>query len=189
MRKLGFIVSEVAAVLLFSCSSQITVNVQTNGQGPAFELENIAGGTTKSADLRGNVSVVDIWATWCEPCITEIPKFNHLFEEYRNKDVRVVGITAVSPHDDIAPKAKQYGMKYTILVGDDAVVDGFGGVVGWPTTFVLTKDWAIYKKYVGALPDKEARIKKDIDTLLKEGDEGAAPSSPVIKTGPESRIE
>jgi len=41
-----------------------------------------------------------------------------------------------------------------------------GGVIGWPTTFVLTKDWTIYKKYVGALPDKEARIKKDIDTLL-----------------------
>ena len=166
MRKIGFVVSGLAAVALFSCSSDVRVNVQTNGQAPAFELENIAGGTTKSPDLKGKVSVVDVWATWCEPCITEIPKFNHLFEEYENKDVRVIGITAVSPHDDIAPKAKEYGMKYTVLVGDDAVVEGFGGVIGWPTTFVLTKDWTIYRKYIGALPDKEARIKKDIDTLL-----------------------
>jgi cytochrome c biogenesis protein CcmG, thiol:disulfide interchange protein DsbE len=166
MRKIGFVLGGVAAAVVLSCSSQVVVNVQTNGQAPAFELENIAGGTTGSADLKGKVSVVDIWATWCEPCITEIPKFNRLFNEYKDKDVRIVGITAVSPQDAIAPTAKQYGMKYTILVGDDTVVDGFGGVIGWPTTFVLTKDWTIYKKYVGALPDKEARIKKDIDTLL-----------------------
>jgi thiol-disulfide isomerase/thioredoxin len=166
MKKIGSILGGVAAALLLSCSSHVVVNVQTNGQAPPFELENIAGGTTRSADLKGKVSVLDIWAIWCEPCITEIPKFNRLFEEYKNNAVRIVGITAVSPHDDIAPKAKEYGMKYTILVGDDAVVDGFGGVTGWPTTFVLTKDWTIYKKYVGALPDKEARIKNDIDTLL-----------------------
>jgi thiol-disulfide isomerase/thioredoxin len=167
MRKIGFVLGGVAAAVLLSCSSQVVVNVQTNGQAPAFELENIAGGTTRSADLKGKVSVVDIWATWCEPCITEIPKFNRLFEEYKDNGVRIVGITAVSAHDDIAPKAKEYGIKYTILVGDDSVVDGFGGVIGWPTTFVLTKDGTIYKKYVGALPNKEARIKNDIDTLLR----------------------
>src|SRR5262245_51308219 len=119
MRKIGFVLGGVAAVVLLSCSSQVVVNVQTNGQAPAFELENIAGGTTRSADLKGKVSVVDIWATWCEPCIKEIPKFNRLFEEYKDNGVRIVGITAVSPHDDIAEKAKEYGIKYTILVADD----------------------------------------------------------------------
>ena len=57
-------------------------------------------------------------------------------------------------------------MKYMVLVGDDEVVDGFGGVIGWPTTFVVTQDWKIYKKYIGALPDKEKRIKQDIEKLL-----------------------
>src|SRR5262245_24409223 len=168
MRKIGLIAITLTASALLSCTSNVTVNVQSNGVGPDFELENIAGGTTKSADLKGKVSVIDIWATWCEPCITEIPKFNRLHDEYEDKDVQVLGITAVSPHDDIAPKAKEFGVKYTVLVGDDAVIDRFGGIIGWPTTFVLTKDWKIYKKYVGALPDKEARIKKDIETLRGE---------------------
>src|SRR5215475_1426974 len=166
MRKAWLAAAIITATALLSCTSKVPADAPGNKSAPEFELENIAGGTTRSADLEGKVSVIDIWATWCEPCIAEIPKFNRLFEEYKSKDVRVVGITTVSPHDDIAPKAKQYGMKYTILVGDDAVVDGFGGIIGWPTTFVLTKDWTIYKKYVGALPDKEARIKKDIDALL-----------------------
>src|SRR5207253_7717309 len=101
-----------------------------------------------------------------QPCISEIPKFNRLYDEYKDKDLRVVGITVLSPHSDIAPKASEFGMKYTVLVGNDAIIDGFGGVIGWPTTFVVTKDWKIYKKYVGALPNKQDRIKKDIETLL-----------------------
>jgi thiol-disulfide isomerase/thioredoxin len=166
MTKIGLVVAGLTAAALLSCKSDVAVNVPANAYGPAFELENIAGGTTKSAELKGKVAVIDIWATWCEPCIAEIPKFNDLHEKYKNKDVRVVGITAVSPHADIAPKVEKFGIKYTVLVGDDAVVDGFGGVIGWPTTFVLTKNWTVYKKYVGALPDKEARIKRDIETLL-----------------------
>jgi thiol-disulfide isomerase/thioredoxin len=156
----------VLVFALASCASTVNINIQTKGQAPDFELENIAGGTMKAADLNGKVSIVDIWATWCQPCISEIPKFNRLYEENKDKDVRIVGITVLSPHADIAAKAKEFGMKYTVLVGNDEIVDGFGGVIGWPTTFVVTKDWKIYKKYVGALPDKEARIKKDIETLL-----------------------
>ena len=60
MKKIGSILGGVAASVLLSCSSNVVVNVQTNGQAPAFELENIAGGTTRSADLKGRVSVVDI---------------------------------------------------------------------------------------------------------------------------------
>jgi thiol-disulfide isomerase/thioredoxin len=138
--------------------------VQPKGPAPDFELENVAGGKTKAGDLKGKVSIIDFWATWCEPCIAEIPKFNQLHEQYPN--VQVIGITVMSPHDDIKPKVAETGMKYTVLVGNDDVADGFGGLIGFPTTFVVTKDWKIYKKYLGALPNKQERIKKDIETLL-----------------------
>jgi len=161
------------AFALFGCKSSLeqpdrreTAAVQPKGPAPDFDLENVAGGKTKAADLRGKVSIVDFWATWCEPCIAEIPKFNKMTQEYKGQDVQIVGITVESPHDDIKPKVKELGMNYTVLVGNDAVVDGFGGLIGFPTTYVVTKDWKIYKKYLGALPDKDARIKKDIAKLL-----------------------
>ena len=152
---------------LFGCSNASVPNV-AKGPAPDFELENIAGGKTKAADLKGKVLVLDFWATWCEPCIMEIPKFNKMADEFKGKNVQVVGITVESPRADIKPKVEETGMKYTVLVGNDSVVDGFGGLIGFPTTFVVTQDWKIYKKYMGALPDKDARIKKDIEKLLAD---------------------
>jgi cytochrome c biogenesis protein CcmG, thiol:disulfide interchange protein DsbE len=161
-------------LILAGCKSRPAANVsggdtaavQPKGPAPDFDLENVSGGKTKSADLKGKVSVIDFWATWCEPCISEIPKFNKMTDEYQGKDVQIIGITVESPHDDIKPKVKEVGMKYTVLVGNDKVTDGFGGLIGFPTTFVVTKDWKIYKKYMGALPDKDKRIRKDIEKLL-----------------------
>src|SRR5215467_7070619 len=138
----------------------------SKGPAPEFELENIAGGKTKAADLKGKVLIVDFWATWCEPCIAEIPKFNKMADEFKGKNVEIVGITVESAHDTIRPKVKETGMKYTVLVGNDKVVEGFGGLIGFPTTFVVTKDFKIYKKYMGALPDKDVRLRKDVEKLL-----------------------
>ena len=152
---------------LFGCTSRQPA-VSGGSAAPEFDLENVAGGKTKAAELKGKVSVIDFWATWCEPCISEIPKFNKMADEFQGKGVQIVGITVESPYKDIKPKVKETGMKYTVLVGNDAVVDGFGGLIGFPTTFLVTKDWKIYRKYLGALPDKDKRIKKDIEKLLAE---------------------
>ncbi len=163
------------AFLLAGCSNKADVSKQgfepvasPKGPAPDFDLENVAGGKLKAADLKGKVAVIDFWATWCEPCIAEIPKFNELHDQYQGKDVKVVGITVESAKADIKPKVKETGMKYTVLVGTDEVVDGFGGLIGFPTTFVVTKDWKIYKKYMGALPNKQERIRKDIEKLLAQ---------------------
>src|SRR5262245_11191049 len=169
MKKTGLLI--VLAFALSGCSGGSARNASDNapkGPAPDFELENVDGGKTEAADLKGKVLVMDFWATWCEPCIMEIPKFNKMAEEFKGKNVQVVGITVESPHDDIKPKVKETGMKYTVLVGNDKVVDGFGGLIGFPTTFIVTKDWKIYKKYMGALTDKDARIKKDIEKLLAD---------------------
>jgi thiol-disulfide isomerase/thioredoxin len=155
----------IMTLMLFACSSKQQSLAPPKG-APDFDLENIKGGMTKAADLKGKVAVVDFWATWCDPCKAEVPHFNKLHDDFQGKDVAVVGIAIESPHDDIKPTMEKVGIKYTVLVGNDAVVDGFGGVIGYPTTYIVTKDWKIYKKYLGALPDKEDRIRKDIEKLL-----------------------
>jgi cytochrome c biogenesis protein CcmG/thiol:disulfide interchange protein DsbE len=162
------------AFALFACNktpaleSGNSSGSSLKGPAPDFDLENIAGGKLKSEDLKGKVAVIDFWATWCEPCWSEVPKYNKMLDEFRGRDVEIVGITVESPKKDIKPKAEELGIKYKVVVGNDSVQEAFGGMIGYPTTFVLTKDWKIYKKYMGALPDKDERIRKDIEKLLSQ---------------------
>jgi thiol-disulfide isomerase/thioredoxin len=136
---------------------------------PEFELENVAGGTMKSADLKGKVVIVDFWATWCAPCIEEIPNFNKIHETYKDKGVQMLAITTQSGAlEDIKPKVAEFEMKYPAVIGDDPVEEGFGGLLGFPTTFVVSPDWKIYKKYVGMTAKKKEQIEKDIEKLLSE---------------------
>lgn len=134
---------------------------------PAFEVPLLAGGTLKSDDLKGKVLIVDFWATWCKPCIEEIPKYNELSAKYDGKAVAFIGMTVQSGSlDDIKPKAAELKIRYPVVLGNDDIEDGFGGIIGWPTTFLISKEGMIVKKYMGSPPGKLEQMAKDIETLL-----------------------
>ena len=84
-----------------------------------FKFENVAGGFMTSEDLKGKVTVVDLWATWCSHCAEEVPIFNRLYDTFKDQDVAIVGIAVQSPRRDIPPKVRQLGIKYPVLIGDD----------------------------------------------------------------------
>ena len=150
-------------------TSTSEISDQTEVSAPEFDLVNVAGGRTKSADIKGKVAVIDFWATWCAPCIVEIPNFNDLHAEHKSKGVQMLAITVESGSlDKIKPKVAQFEMTYPVLVGNDKVVEGFGGQRGFPTTYVVTKDWKIYKKYLGMRANKKELIEKDIEKLLTQ---------------------
>ena len=157
----------VAAVIVFMASTLLKTEARLDAL-PDFALENIAGGKTTAAEFKGKVTIVDMWATWCEPCLKEIPSFNKLQAAYAGCDVTVVGIAVESPYEDIAATAREKGINYPVLVGNDDVVSGFGGLLGFPTTFVVNKDWKIDKGYMGLIANKQQVISRDINRLLAD---------------------
>ena len=139
------------------------------GDAPEFDVEKIAGGKINSSELKGSVVIVDFWATWCVPCIKEIPNYNKMYEEMAGKDVRILGMTFQSGDlDEVKPKVEEFGIKYPVAMGTDQVEEGFGGFLGLPTTFVIGKDWKVYKKYLGNATNKKATLEKDIAQLLAQ---------------------
>ena len=165
----------VIALSLAGCTTNQSGTAGPNpsaqkSMAPEFDLENVAGGKLKSDDLKCKITVVDFWATWCEPCISEIPNYNALRESYSDKGVEILGITVESgPLKDIKPKVEELKMNYKVVVGNDEVIDGFGGLIGFPTTFIVDKDWRVYKKYLGMTRNKKAMIEKDLQKLIAEG--------------------
>ena len=121
-------------------------------------------------DLKGKVLVVDFWATWCGPCIAEIPEFNELQKEFAGKNVEVLGVAMSSGElADVKPFVKKHNMQYTIFLGDDDQTYDLN-ISGYPTTYLVTKDWKVYNVYVGAGPGKHKQIVADIEKLLKTAD-------------------
>src|SRR5215469_11902977 len=168
-RRLG--VGLLAAGFTFAAGSavQTVVFAQTLQPAPAFNLESIDGTRFSSKALEGNVALVDFWATWCGPCIAEIPRWNELFVRYQGKGFVVLGVTIRSGWgSDIRPDAKKLKIAYPVVVGNDNVEKGFGGIWGFPTTFLITRKGQIYKKYTGMYPQQQAQLEADIQKLLAE---------------------
>ena len=150
---------------LLICLLAIGAAAQQPDPLPEFSLRTLKGQTMRSEDLKENIVVLDFWATWCEGCITEIPAFNRLEQKYA-RGVKVIGIAVQSGWArDIQKFARQYKMRYTILVGNDDTVSEFG-VISFPATYVIAPGWKLHKKYLGVSATKAADIQRDIETLL-----------------------
>jgi thiol-disulfide isomerase/thioredoxin len=139
---------------------------------PALNLQDFDGNSVASDKFKGNIVVLDFWATWCGPCIIEIPAYNKLQEKYAAKGVKVVGVTMTSGEaKDVkqfleSPKLK-HKMKYTVLMGDDAQAYDFN-IVGFPTTYLITRDGKIFAKYIGAGHGKMEKLESDIEKILAD---------------------
>lgn len=147
---------------------------------PSFTLQAVDGSAFSSRSLAGKVTLIDFWATWCEPCLQEIPQWNTLRGLYRKQGLEVLGITVQSGTDaEIRSSVEKLDIKYAIVIGDQDVVKGFGGIMGFPATFLVDRDGRIYKKYLGQYPSKHAQIERDIQQLL--GAETSARSAPGVE--------
>jgi thiol-disulfide isomerase/thioredoxin len=134
---------------------------------PNFELPDVNGRKVRLSDFKGKVIILDFWATWCPPCRAEIPGFIELYKKYKDKGVEIIGISLDEGGvRDVLPFMKEFGINYTILIGNYKVTQDYGGIRGIPTTFVIDKKGNIRAKYVGYRP-KEV-FERDIIMLLNE---------------------
>ena len=164
MKKL--LVGILLSGLLWGCKTGGLTHADAGlGPAPEFDLQRIAGGNLSSKDLKGKVAVIDFWATWCDPCKEEIPAYNKLADSLPEGAV-MMGIAMESgSFDEIHEAVGTLGIQYPVLMGKDNIEEKFR-VHGFPTTFVVDKDWKIYKKYEGIPPKKTEKIQQDIAALL-----------------------
>lgn len=132
---------------------------------PAWTLKDLEGNEVTSAQFKGKVVVVDFWATWCPPCRREIPGYIALQKKYGDQGLAIVGVSLDQAGPAVVKKfSAQNKMNYTLVMGDDKVVEAFGGVEGIPTTFLIDRDGRIRDRKVGA--EETAEYEKKIAAVL-----------------------
>ena len=128
---------------------------------PDFELGDMNGDTVFAADFDGKIMLLNFWATWCKPCIEEIPMLTRLQHNYAGHGVQVVGIALDDPHK-AREFASELAVNYPILVGStDTVLAGrrYGNRSGMLPYSVLVDAHGIVRwAYLGALDKEELEV-------------------------------
>lgn len=156
-----------------SCSSEKTKEQVSTVDYKPFSISLLSGEIFNSDSLAGKVVLVDYWATWCSPCIKEVPGYNDLYEKYNDANFVFLPICMDSGSaDKIEPFLYEFGIEYPVYVENSEARTAFGDLPGYPATFVLDQKGKIQKKYVGISPTKIKEIDGVIAGLLKADKEG-----------------
>lgn len=143
----------------------------TGGDLPDVTFTTLDGEPITLDVYRGELVLLNFWATWCPPCLREIPELIRLQEELADRGVAIVGIAAQSGKvEAVREFMADHAMNYPIWMVDDSSLDKYG-VVGFPFTFLIDRDGQIRMRYVG--PQTYDRLLADIVALLAEEGAGA----------------
>ncbi|MGA8436862.1 MAG: TlpA disulfide reductase family protein [Candidatus Sulfotelmatobacter sp.] len=118
---------------------------------PDFSVKDLQGHPLSSADLRGNVLLVDFWATWCQPCKKEMPGYQKLLDRYGSRGFVVIGFKFDTMRDmeDPLQFASRIGVRYPLAVATEDVKQRFGGMEGLPTTMLYDRQGILRTKVIG----------------------------------------
>ncbi len=134
---------------------------------PDLVLTTIDGsGTISLAEQKGKVVLVDLWATWCAPCIAELPHLQEMSDRFGADDFLMLGIVLESGDaSDIQEFVAEREVRYRQVLGEDGTKESFGPFLGYPTKYLIDREGLVVKRYFGVRED----VASDVETLINTG--------------------
>jgi thiol-disulfide isomerase/thioredoxin len=141
-------IAAVLALAWLGCSA----DEPTASPALDFTLPDLQGKPIRLSDYHGKTVIIDFWATWCPPCIFQIPELNKLAAAHREKgDVVVIGVSVDADGPAVvAPWVEEHSVVYTIVCGDEELAAEFG-VFGFPTLVIIDPEGELASRHVGLL--------------------------------------
>jgi len=137
-------------------------------KAPSFDLPAQVGGKRASLEsVGGKVSIIDFWATWCEPCKMSFPKYQALLSKY-DGDLAVIGISEDDEPDGIGAFAKDTGAEFVLAWDRDKRVAERYKPDAMPTGFVVDKGGVVRYVHAGYHEGEEKTIERQVKTLIDE---------------------
>lgn len=155
--------------------------IEAGSTAPDFHAKELGSSGVKSlADYKGQVVILNIWATYCIPCREELPSLEKLYQDYGPKGLKLVAVSVDEgvSEDSIRAFAKNYGATFEILHDPTHTVEDAYQATGYPETFVIGREGTIRKKWIGAADWSSQGNRALVAQLL-----GLEPPHPVADDG------
>ncbi len=155
----------LGTLFLSSCGKE---DKAISGKVPDISLQNLFGKEVKVSEGNHKVQLLVFWATWCQPCIMEIPTLVELTKKYEKDGFKVLSINIDDPTGELVGKIySEFNMNYEVLFGNEKTMSQFGGVQALPTSFIVDGKGKILEKIEGLMPEiyLEAKVKEYLEKL------------------------
>ena len=127
--------------------------LKASAPAPDFSIPGLDGDTLRFADFRGKTVLLNFWATWCGPCVVEIPDLIALQEELGHESFAVIGVSMdMTGIEDVKAFVESMNVNYPIGIDEGFVAEAFGGIFSLPTTYVIDKNGIIRQRTIGIFP-------------------------------------
>ena len=157
----------LAIIVLFIGIFFSTCPLHATSKIPAFSLPDVKDGRTiDSREFQGKVLLVTFFATWCPPCMEEVPGLVELQNELARDGFSVIAFSVDQEGPGIVGKlVMKMGINYPVVMADNGIIRDFGGVYGIPVAFLINQKGTIVKKYTGYVP--HSVLANDIKSVMK----------------------
>jgi len=158
----------LAMLLLAGGIGSAQASVQLSSSAPDFTLRSVGGANLRLAEQRGQVVLVNFWATWCGPCRQEMPHLNRIYDKYRSSGFVLLGVNIDDDPRVAADLAAKLGLRFPVLLDTDKKVSRVYDMSAMPATLLIDRDGRVRHIHRGYRDGVERTYEEQVRSLLKE---------------------
>lgn len=129
-----------ALLMVIHCVSGEAADLATGKAAPAFEIKTISGKSITPATAKGRILIINLWATWCEPCRKEMPEIEQFYRRYHDQGVDVVAVSLDDKSDIETVKTTMKSFSFPAAMESNADLHRFGRIWRVPVTFIIDQN-------------------------------------------------